>query len=137
MFNLAIDSKLRGCDLVRLKVDDVCFGGKVRERATVVQKKTGRPVQFELTEQTRSSIQEWLTVPRIGEDSFLLQKRSLLKGPRAAKSRLETARSKPECLLQRTPTAGAKRWVEMRQWRPSGRPTFSMPIFGMHLVILT
>jgi len=60
MFNLAIDSKLRGCDLVRLKIDDVCAGGRVRERATVVQKKTGRPVQFEITEQTRAAVGEWL-----------------------------------------------------------------------------
>jgi hypothetical protein len=44
MFNLAIDSKLRGCDLVRLKIDDVCTGRRVRDRATVVQKNTGRPV---------------------------------------------------------------------------------------------
>jgi hypothetical protein len=48
MFNLAIDSKLRGCDLVRLRIDDVFAGGRVRDRAIVVQKKTGRPVQFEL-----------------------------------------------------------------------------------------
>jgi integrase len=61
MFNLAIDSKLRGCDLVRLQVDDVCVGGRVRERTTVTQKKTGRPVQFELTDQTRASVQDWLT----------------------------------------------------------------------------
>src|SRR5271168_2655206 len=60
LFNLAIDSKLRGCDLVRLQVDDVCAGGRVRDRATVIQKKTGRPVQFELTEHTRRSIQDWL-----------------------------------------------------------------------------
>jgi integrase len=53
MFNLAIDSKLRGCDLVRLRIDDVFAGGRVRDRATVIQKKTGRPVQFEITEQTR------------------------------------------------------------------------------------
>ena len=53
MFNLAIYSKLRGCDLVRLQVDDVCVGGRVRDRGTVIQKKTGRPVQFEITEQTR------------------------------------------------------------------------------------
>ena len=44
MFNLAIDSKLRGCDLVRLRIDDVFLGGGVRDRATVIQKKTGRPV---------------------------------------------------------------------------------------------
>lgn len=61
LFNLAIDSKLRGCDLVALRVDDVCAGGRVRDRATVIQKKTGRPVQFEITEQTRSSIGGWLS----------------------------------------------------------------------------
>ena len=60
LFNLAIDSKLRGCDLVRLQVDDVCAGGRVRERVTVIQKKTGRPVQVEITEQTRASMQDWL-----------------------------------------------------------------------------
>ena len=43
LFNLAIDSKLRGCDLVRLQVEDVCAGGRVRDRATVIQKKTGWP----------------------------------------------------------------------------------------------
>src|SRR5882672_4703990 len=58
LFNLAIDSKLRGCDLVRLEVDDVCAGGRVRDRATTIQKKTGRPVQFEITDQTRTSIQD-------------------------------------------------------------------------------
>src|SRR5690349_12818179 len=60
LFNLAIDSKLRGCDLVQLQVDDVSVGGRVRDRATIVQKKTGRPVQFEITEQTRAAIQTWL-----------------------------------------------------------------------------
>src|SRR5437879_2298944 len=47
---------MRGCDLVTLQVDDVCSGGRVRDRGTVIQKKTGRPVQFEITEQTRSAI---------------------------------------------------------------------------------
>jgi integrase len=61
LFNLAIDSKLRGCDLVALQVQDVFVGGSVRDRATVIQKKTGRPVQFEITEQTRSSIRDWLS----------------------------------------------------------------------------
>jgi hypothetical protein len=60
LFSLAIDSKLRGCDLVRLQLNDVCAGGRVRDRATVIQKKTGRPVQFEITEQTRAAIQDWL-----------------------------------------------------------------------------
>ena len=60
LFNLAIDSKLRGCDLVRLQIDDVYVGGRVRDRATIIQKKTGRQVQFEITEQTRASIRAWL-----------------------------------------------------------------------------
>jgi len=59
-FNLAIDSKLRGCDLVRLRVADISHGGDVLRRATVIQKKTGRPVQFELTEQTRQTVSAWL-----------------------------------------------------------------------------
>src|ERR1700716_660689 len=61
LFNLAIDSKLRGCDLVTLQVDDVCAGGRVRDRGTMIKKKTGRPVQFEITEQTRSAIRDWLS----------------------------------------------------------------------------
>ena len=62
MFNLAIDSKLRGSDLVSLRVDDIASGGHVRDRAKIVQHKTGRPVQFEITEQTRTSLQDWLNV---------------------------------------------------------------------------
>ena len=59
-FNLAIDSKLRGCDLIGLQVDEIAVGGHLRDRATVVQHKTGRPVQFEITEQTRASMQDCL-----------------------------------------------------------------------------
>jgi len=72
LFNLAIDSKLRGCDLVRLQINDVCVGGQVRDRTTVIQRKTGRPVQFEITEQTRASIRDWLAgaVARNGEYLF-------------------------------------------------------------------
>ena len=65
MFNLAIDSKLRGCDLVRLKIDDVCASGRVRDRTTVVQKKTGRPVQIEITEQTRAAVGDCLRGGRL------------------------------------------------------------------------
>ena len=60
MFNLAIDSKLRGCDVVALKVEDVAPSGYSVDRATVRQKKTGRPVRFELTEQTRQAIDNYL-----------------------------------------------------------------------------
>ena len=56
MFNLAIDSKLRGCDVVALKVEDVAPNGYSIDRATVRQKKTGQPVRFELTEQTRQAV---------------------------------------------------------------------------------
>jgi|SRR5271163_1719361 len=75
MFNLAIDSKLRGCDLVALRVDDVCAGGRVRDRATIVQKKTGRPVQFEITENKRSSVQEWLHVRSSNRGPYLFPSR--------------------------------------------------------------
>ena len=60
LFNLAIDSKLRGCDVVRLKVEDVAPHGYAIERATVRQRKTGRPVRFEINEQTRQAIDEYL-----------------------------------------------------------------------------
>ena len=60
LFNLAIDSKLRGCDLVSLRVDDVAPHGYAIDRATVRQRKTGRPVKFEITEQTRQAIDDFL-----------------------------------------------------------------------------
>lgn len=60
MFNLAIDSKLRGCDVVTLKIEDVAPSGYAVDRATVRQKKTGQPVRFELTEQTRHAIDDYL-----------------------------------------------------------------------------
>ena len=60
LFNLAIDSKLRGCDVVSLKVDDVAPHGYAIDRATVLQRKTGRPVKFEITEQTRQAIDDYL-----------------------------------------------------------------------------
>ena len=56
MFNLAIDSKLRGCDVIALKVEDIAPSGYSVDRATVRQKKTGQPVRFELTEQTKRSM---------------------------------------------------------------------------------
>ena len=75
LFNLAIDSKLRGCDLVRLQVEDVSVGGRVRDRATIVQKKTGRLVQFEITEQTRAAIQAWLADIRSRNTRYLFPSR--------------------------------------------------------------
>jgi len=60
MFNLAIDSKLRGCDVVAIKVEDVAPNGYTIDRATVRQRKTGRPVKFELTDQTRQAVDDYL-----------------------------------------------------------------------------
>jgi integrase len=72
MFNLAIDSKLRGCDVVTIRVEDVAAGGYTADRATVRQKKTGRPVRFELSEQTRQAVDDYLraTGKRPGEFMF-------------------------------------------------------------------
>jgi integrase len=60
LFNMAIDSKLRGCDVVALRVDDVAPSGYATDRASVRQKKTGRPVKFELTESTRQAVDDYL-----------------------------------------------------------------------------
>jgi integrase len=72
MFNLAIDSKLRGCDVVAIRVEDVAAGGYTADRATVRQKKSGRPVRFELSDQTRQAIDDYLkaTGKRPGEFLF-------------------------------------------------------------------
>jgi integrase len=65
MFNLAIDSKLRGCDVVALKIDDIAPSGYSVDRASVRQKKTGRAVRFELTEATRQAVDDYLrTAPK-------------------------------------------------------------------------
>ena len=71
MFNLAIDSKLRGCDVVSLKVGDVAPSGYAVDRATVRQKKTGQPVKFELTEQTRQAVDDYLRETRRKPGQFL------------------------------------------------------------------
>ena len=75
MFNLAIDSKLRGCDLVSLRVHDVVHGSRVAARAIVMQKKTERPVQFEITEQTRDAVTAWITAAHLKPEQFLFPSR--------------------------------------------------------------
>ncbi len=71
LFNLAIDSKLRGCDLVRLKVADVFAAGTIKERVSILQSKTGKPVRFEITEGTRKSLQEWINHPLMIGHAYL------------------------------------------------------------------
>ena len=75
LFNLAIDSKLRGCDLVGLRVHDVVHGSRVAARAIVMQKKTERPVQFEITEQTRDAITAWISAAHLKPEQFLFPSR--------------------------------------------------------------
>jgi len=71
LFNLAIDSKLRGCDLVMLKVADVFAAGQVKERASIIQSKTQKPVRFEITEGTRKSLVRWMQEPLMIGSEFL------------------------------------------------------------------
>jgi integrase len=78
MFNLAIDSKLRGCDVVATRVEDVAAGGYTADRATVRQKKTGRPVRFELSEQTRQAVDDDLKAANKRPVEFLFTGR---RGP--------------------------------------------------------
>jgi hypothetical protein len=63
LFNVAIDCKLRGCDLVRLKVNDLIAANRVREQVSVIQSKTNRPVQFEFIENTSKSLVNWVFMP--------------------------------------------------------------------------
>ncbi len=80
MFNLAIDSKLRGCDVVAITVDDIAPNGYTIARATVRQRKTGRPVRFELTEHTRQAVDDYLKVSRKKPGEFLFT------GPKSGRS---------------------------------------------------
>jgi len=73
MFDLAIDSKLRGCDVVAIRVEDVAAGGYTADRATVRQKKTGRPVRFELSEQNRQAVDDYLKAANKGLGIFCLR----------------------------------------------------------------
>jgi integrase len=75
LFNLAIDSKLRGCDVVAVRVDDVAPNGYAVDRATVRQRKTGRPVRFELTEQTRQAIDDYIKLMGKKSGRFLFSGR--------------------------------------------------------------
>ncbi len=75
LFNLAIDSKLRACDLLALRVSDVASSGQVLSRATVRQRKTKRPVRFEITARTRKSVEEWIAAANLGEGSYLFPSR--------------------------------------------------------------
>ena len=103
MFNLAIDSKLRGCDLVSLRVRDITHGNQVLSRAMVVQRKTQRPVQFELTEPTRAAVSAWLEKShRLAANAHITKSTAcvILPVPPAA----------PPCWV----SAAARRWIPQK-----------------------
>lgn len=75
LFKVAINSKLRGCDLVKLAVADLVKDDRVRERVAVIQSKTKRPVQFELTENTRETVFAWVKSPEMFACRFMFQSR--------------------------------------------------------------
>jgi integrase len=75
MFDLAIDSKLRSCDLLELQVRDVMHGDRICARAVVVQRKTHRPVQFEITEQTRKALATWIAQSQLRPEQYLFPSR--------------------------------------------------------------
>ena len=75
LFNLAVDSKLRACDLVQLRVRDVCHGQSMASRALILQQKTRRPVQFEITEPTRDAVSAWIKKAALNSEDFLFPSR--------------------------------------------------------------
>lgn len=75
LFNLALDSKLRGCDLVKLRVSDVAYGQSISPRAHIIQQKTNTPVQFEITKGTRESILRWIRKAKLKPSDFLFKSR--------------------------------------------------------------
>jgi integrase len=75
LFNLAIDSKLRGCDLVNLRVRDILHGNQIVARAIIMQSKTQRPVQFELTDQTRNAVAAWIAKANLKSEEYLFPSR--------------------------------------------------------------
>ncbi|EZQ15640.1 integrase [Halopseudomonas bauzanensis] len=75
LFNLAIDSKLRACDLTKLRVRDIAHGMQVTPRTIVMQQKTHRPVQFEITDQTRAALEAWIHQAQLRNEDFLFPSR--------------------------------------------------------------
>lgn len=109
MFNLAIDSKLRGCDVVTLKVEDVAPNGCSLDRARVRQKKTGGQVKFELTEQTRQAVDDYLTVAGKKPGEFMFTGR---RGPARGDNRKGTEPPAFAAVLDR-----ARRRNTLPEWK--------------------
>ena len=97
MFNLASDSKLRGCDVVAIRVEDIAASGYTADRATIRQKKTGRPVRFELSEQTRQAVDDYLKASDKRPGEFLFRGR---RGPQTNMTTRQYARLVSESRVQ-------------------------------------
>ena len=110
LFDWAVDSKLRGCDLVKLRIGDLVAGGAVRSRAIVVQRKTGTPVQFEVTQGTRESVLAWIR----------------LQGPKLTEMLFPCRRTDKHCLSTRQYSRLLKGWLEQVGIEPSGYGTHSL-----------
>ncbi len=110
LFNLAIDSKLRACDLIRLRVGDIAPTGQVASRAKILQRKTGRPVQFEITARTRDALTAWISRSALGPDQPLFPSRQ----------------NRPCHLSTRQYSRLVKSWVAMIGLDPAGYGTHSM-----------
>ena len=110
MFNLAIDSKLRGCDLIALRVCDLAREGGLGARAQIIQRKTGKTVQFELTEQTRRAVMDWINRRSLTREDYLFPSR---QRPGNHLSTRQYARI-------------VKRWVASAGLQPSDYGTHSM-----------
>lgn len=110
LFNLAIDSKLRGCDLVALRVCDLAREGGLGARAQIIQRKTGKTVQFELTEQTRRAVMDWINRRALTREDYLFP-----------------SRQRPETHLSTRQYARiVKRWVASAGLQPSDYGTHSL-----------
>lgn len=110
LFDLAVDSKLRGCDLVRLRVSDLLAGGVVRSRALVVQQRTGTPVQFEVTQGTRESVLTWIRQRRAKPGDYLFPSR----------------RRDRDCISTRHYARMLKGWLDQVGIEPSAYGTHSL-----------
>ena len=104
LFNLAIDSKLRGCDLVAIRVDDVAPNGYAVDRANIRQRKTGRPVRSQLTEVTRQALDDYLRMTGRKSGEYLFPGR---RGPDRHLTTRQYARLVFECVRGIVPVAGA------------------------------
>jgi integrase len=123
MFNLAIDSKLRACDLVKLRVTDVTHGSVVMRRATVMQQKTHQRVQFEITEDTREAVSNWIEKARLRATDYLFSSRVRGSPHISTGSKPVAVDLPPERQLSQERTL--RRWERIGSGRPGtvARPT--------------